>query len=94
MRLVGMAVVHEFLKKHGDVQDQVEAWATEVREASWQTPADIKARYASASILSENRVVFNLKGNKYRLLAKVSYKLQIVVINKIGTHADYDNWAL
>jgi mRNA interferase HigB len=55
---------------------------------------DIKARYSSASFLSDNRVVFNVKGNKYRLLVKVGFNLQTVIIQRIGTHAEYDKWEI
>jgi mRNA interferase HigB len=94
MRVVGTQVLHDFYQLHRDVEDQVQDWLAEAREASWQTTRDIKARYQTASFLSGNRVVFNLKGNKYRLLAVVSFKNQVVFVKKIGTHAEYDKWEL
>lgn len=87
-------MLHEFMKHHLDIQGPLETWIQEVREASWRTTLDIKARYSSASFLSDNRVVFNVKGNKYRLLVKVGFNLQTVLIQRIGTHAEYDKWEL
>ncbi|ALA60732.1 hypothetical protein NITMOv2_4356 [Nitrospira moscoviensis] len=94
MQLVGLKVLHEFMKQHLDIQGPLETWIQEVREASWKTTLEIKARYASASFLSDNRVIFNVKGNKYRLLVKVGFNLQTVLIQRIGTHAEYDKWDL
>lgn len=82
------------MKHHLDIQGPLETWIQEVRETSWRTPLDIKARYSSASFLSDNRVVFNVKGNKYRLLVKVGFNLQTVIIQRIGTHAEYDKWEI
>ena len=59
-------------------------------DSKWQTPSDIKRLYPSASFLSENRVVFNIKGNSYRLIIKINYKYQVVWVRFIGTHAEYD----
>lgn len=92
MRLVGLLLLEEFAGRHGDVRPQIDAWVREVEEASWRSPQDIKARYASASFLSDNRVIFNLKGNSYRLEVKVSYESQVVLIKRIGTHAEYSKW--
>lgn len=94
MQLVGLKKLHEFMKHHLDIQGPLETWIQEVRETSWRTPLDIKARYSSASFLSDNRVVFNVKGNKYRLLVKVGFNLQTVIIQRIGTHAEYDKWEI
>ncbi len=94
MRLVGRERLEEFAHEHADARSQIDAWLSEVLEANWQGPADVKKRYASASFLGENRVVFNLKGNKYRLLAVVAFKQQVVVVSKVGTHADYSEWKL
>lgn len=92
MRLVGLLLLEEFAGRHGDVRPQIDAWVREVEDASWRSPQDIKARYASASFLSDSRVIFNLKGNSYRLEAKVSYESQVVLIKRIGTHAEYSKW--
>jgi len=92
MKLVGRPVLDEFGRQHADVRKQIAAWIAEVEAAEWQTPQDIKTRYIKASFLSDNRVIFNLKGNDYRLDVKVSYKNQTVLIKRIGTHDEYDKW--
>ncbi len=94
MKVLGLKVLYEFCSTHRDLQEQAQSWVAEVRETSWQTPLDIKTRYASASFLSGNRVIFNLKGNKYRLLVLVNFKSQVVIIKDVGTHAEYDKWEL
>ena len=66
------------------------AWNEEARKALWATPADVKAQYANASIVANNRVVFNIKGNDYRLIVAVAYKMQYVLIKFIGTYQQYD----
>jgi mRNA interferase HigB len=92
MKVLGLQLLDQFGNRHADVKSQIEDWICEVEEASWQTPNDIKARYVHASFLADNRVIFNLKGNKYRLDVKVSYKSQIILIKRIGTHAEYSKW--
>ncbi len=94
MRLVGLLLLEEFARRHADVRSQIDAWVQEVEDASWSSPREIKARYSSASFLSDNRVIFNLKGRSYRLEVKVSYELQVVLIRRIGTHAEYSKWKL
>lgn len=94
MKVIGMKVLYDFGRQHADVIQQIRAWHAEVKQAEWQKPMDIKERYPAASILDSKRVVFNLKGNSYRLLVEVSYKNQAVRIRRIGTHAEYDKWNL
>ncbi len=94
MRLVGRPKLADFAKAHSDARSAIEAWALEASEGTWSTPADIKARFPSASILSGNRVVFNLKGNNYRLEVKVSYELNTVLVLRLGTHSGYSKWKL
>ncbi len=78
MKIAGLKILKEFGNRHADVVSQLDMWICEVEEAQWQTSNDIKARYVQASFLPDNRVIFNLKGNKYRLEVKVSYKSQLV----------------
>ena len=92
MKVVGRKELERFARKHADLRGQINAWLAEVEEAEWESTTDIKRRYASASFLSNNRVIFNLKGNSYRLDTKVSFKNQIVVVVRIGTHAEYTAW--
>jgi mRNA interferase HigB len=90
MRVIALKNLRQFCQAHPQAAPAVLAWAEEARTASWQTPQDIKDRYRSASFLPNNRVVFNLKGNEYRLVAAVAYRFQAVYVKFIGTHAEYD----
>lgn len=92
MKVVGLNHIEEFCRRYADARSQIASWLQEVEDANWQTPSEIKERYPHASFLADNRVVFNVKGNKYRLDTKISYKNQVVLIKRIGTHADYDRW--
>lgn len=92
MKVIGQELIKEFSRRHADVRTHLSSWLYEVQEAQWKTTSDIKARYAHASFLANNRVVFNLKGDKYRLDVKISYKTQVVLIKRIGTHAEYSKW--
>ncbi len=94
MKVVDSGLILEFVDEHADARTPLGAWLAEAREATWNSPNDIKARHVSASFLSDNRVVFNIKGNSYRLLVQISYRLKVVSILKIGTHAEYDKWKL
>jgi len=73
-----------------DSELPLRSWLEEVRDASWMQPADIKAQFGSASILKNRRVVFNIKGNDYRLVVAVAYRFQSVYIKFVGTHDQYD----
>ena len=94
MRLVGKELLAEFGRLHAEIRGPLDAWVCEVEEADWTGPADIKARYPSASILSDNRVVFNIKGNKYRIETKISFEIKVVLVKRIGSHAEYTKWKL
>jgi len=78
-------------KDHHSIKAALDSWFHEVRRAKWKTSADIKRMYASASVIGAERVVFNIKGNAYRLVAAVDYRRGIVFIKSIGTHKEYDN---
>ncbi len=92
MKIIGTNLLLEFITKHGDARSQTASWIAEVRQAVWQTPQDIKKRFHSASIVDNNRVIFNLKGNKYRIDTNVYYRHQVVEISRVGTHAEYNTW--
>ncbi len=94
MDVVGREVLERFKSRHPDVQGQVDAWLLEAEEATWRTRHDVSRRYATASMLSDNRVVFNLKGNAYRLLVRIAYRLGKIIVLEAGTHAEYDRWDL
>ncbi|MCL2876219.1 MAG: type II toxin-antitoxin system HigB family toxin [Betaproteobacteria bacterium] len=90
MKLVAVKILRDFWNTHPDAEQPLKAWIGEVKKASWVQPADIKVRYKNASILKSRRVVFNIKGNDYRLVVAVAYGFQAVYVKFIGTHAEYD----
>lgn len=90
MRLISRRKLIEFWTKYVDSEEQLKAWAWEVEHADWKTPSDVKARYGTADILKNDRVVFNIKGNHYRLVVKIQYNIQIVFIRFVGTHKQYE----
>jgi mRNA interferase HigB len=90
--VVGRGLLEEFSQKHADARGPLQAWLLEVEKAVWNGPADIKARYPSASLLATSRVIFNIGGNKYRLEVKVAHQTKKVLVTRVGTHAEYDKW--
>lgn len=90
MRIIAKKILREFWEKQTDSEEQLKTWYKEASKADWRTPADIKAEYAKASILKNSRAVFNICGNKYRLIVEINYKRQWAFIRFIGTHNDYD----
>lgn len=92
MRLLNLKCLDSFKQKHSDARSQINSWIAEVEEAVWLGPMDVKERYHSASFLRDNRVIFNIKGNNYRLDVRVHYEPQIVRVIRAGTHAEYDEW--
>jgi mRNA interferase HigB len=90
MRVIAVSTLRTFWKRHPDAEQPLKAWFEEATNASWNQPSDIKERYRSASILKNRRVVFNIKGNDYRLVVAVAYKLQVVYVKFVGTHKEYD----
>jgi mRNA interferase HigB len=90
MRVIGKKILREFREKHTDSEEHLKTWYKEASKASWKDPNDIKAQYSKASILKNRRVVFNICGNKYRLIVENNYERQWVFIRFIGTHSDYD----
>lgn len=90
MHVIKRRTLKEFYEKHKDAQDPLEAWYFEARHAVCKSPADIKKHYRSASVLRNNRIVFNISGNKYRLVVKINYPTQTVFIRFIDTHKEYD----
>ena len=90
MRIIARKTLKDFSEAHADSEQALKAWYQEAAAADWKAPIDIKAHYHSADILPDNRVVFNIKGNHYRLIVKIHYKTGIVFIRFIGTHAEYE----
>jgi mRNA interferase HigB len=91
MRIISRKRLREFWENHTDAQQALQAWYADVKQADWQTPADIKNVYQNASIVANNRAIFNIKGNKYRLVVVVQYQYGIVYIRFVGTHQEYDS---
>ena len=90
MRVIKKRTLREFWGRVPEARQALLAWYAEAEGANWRTPAEIKAQYRNASIVAGNRVVFNICGNKYRLVVKVHYNTGVVYIRFIGTHAEYD----
>ncbi|MDR3093924.1 MAG: type II toxin-antitoxin system HigB family toxin [Bacteroidales bacterium] len=90
VRVIAKSTLRDFWIKHEDAEQPLKAWFNEASIARWASPADVKVNYPSASILQDNRVVFNIKGNTYRLIVKISYPFGIVWIRFVGTHNEYD----
>ena len=90
MNIVAVKFLRAFWEKHPDSEQALKSWADEVRKASWKQPSEIKEHYRSASILKNRRVVFNIKGNDYRLVVSIAYQYQAVYVKFIGTHKEYD----
>lgn len=88
--MIAVSTLRSFWKKHPDAEQPMKAWVEEAVNASWTQPSDIKAQYRSASILKIRRVVFNIKGNDFRLIVAIAYKMQIVYVKFVGTHQEYD----
>ncbi len=89
MRITGREKLEVFVRAHADARAWIENWIADIEKAKWRTPRDIKSSYASASFLASNVVIFNVKGNHYRLLVLASYNAGVVVIRWAGTHAQY-----
>lgn len=92
MRVIAIKMLRDFWEhpKYSDSENPLRAWYTEAKKERWRTTQDIKNKYRNASFLGDNRVVFNIHGNKYRLVVHINYVLQIIFIKFIGTHAQYD----
>lgn len=92
MRIISKGALANFWRRPGcaDAQGGLETWYRETKAAAWKSPTDIKSKYLSASILKGGRVVFNIRGNNYRLVVKINYAVGIVYIRFVGTHGEYD----
>jgi mRNA interferase HigB len=90
MRVISVKTLRTFWAKHPDAEQPLLAWYDEASKATWRQPSDIKLHYANSSILKNRRVVFNIKGNDYRLIVAVAYKVGVVYVRFVGTHRQYD----
>jgi mRNA interferase HigB len=90
LRIIAKKTLRDFWEIHPDSEQQLKSWYQETSKATWEGPKQIKLEYTSASFLADNRVVFNIKGNHYRLIVRINYAYQMIWIRFVGTHAEYD----
>jgi len=90
MRIIARKTLIKFWEKYPDTEQSLKSWFDEIIDALWSSPNEVKSQYRNASIITKKRVVFNIKGNKYRLIVDIEYKIKIVFIVWIGTHKEYD----
>ena len=90
MRIISKKTLKDYWVKEPAAKAALEAWHAEAKSAEWSSPADVKASYRTASILKDGRVVFNIHGNKYRLVVWINYPYRVVYVRFIGTHVQYD----
>lgn len=90
MRVIAVGHLREFWESHPGAEQPLRAWLAAARAAQWLRPTDITGQFTTASVLESRRVVFNIKGNDFRLVAAVAYRFGAVYVKFIGTHADYD----
>jgi mRNA interferase HigB len=90
LRVISKKILRDFWESHADSEQQLRSWFQETSKADWKNPNEIKTEYPSASILNNSRIVFNIKGNNYRLIVRINYDYQVVWIRFVGTHAEYD----
>ena len=90
MRLIGREILNLFCREHSDCRKWLAAWVSDTETAQWKSPQDIKLRYVTASFLAENKVIFNVRGNDYRMVTQLAYRVGVVQVKWIGTHAEYD----
>jgi mRNA interferase HigB len=90
MRVIAVKTLRIFWEKHADACGPLEAWLEHVKRSNWINPSDLQKNYGADAVLPNNRAVFNIKGNHYRLIVQIHYKSSICFIRFIGTHAEYD----
>lgn len=90
MRIIAKKTLREFWQLHPKSEQALKSWYKEVEAAEWNTPLDIKKSYASASFLKDNRVVFNIKGNDFRIVIRINYEFKLLWIRFVGSHEEYD----
>lgn len=89
-RIIAKSTLREYWERHADAEQYLKTWYDTAKSAKWFSPGDVKQTYINASILKDGRVIFNIKGNSYRLIVKFNYEKQWAFIRFIGTHAEYD----
>ena len=89
-RIIAKRTLREFLQKHADAEQYLKTWYETVKNSNWKSPNEVKQTYINASILKDSRIVFNIKGNSYRLIVKFNFERQWAFIRVVGTHTEYD----
>ncbi|MBI5247874.1 MAG: type II toxin-antitoxin system HigB family toxin [Desulfomonile tiedjei] len=90
MRIFSRSTLQEFWDKHAEVEQPLRSWFAEAKKAKWKEPAEILKQYSNARIIGKDRVVFNIKGNEYRLVVAIRYDKGLAFVRFVGTHAEYD----
>lgn len=90
MRIIARRTLRGFWERYPDSEQVLRAWYQDAKQANWKSPADIRRTYANASIVANNRVVFNIRGNNYRLICAINYDYGLIYIRFVGTHSEYD----
>lgn len=90
MRVISKKTLREFWELYSDCEQQLKAWYQEADKANWKNFNELKQEYPSASILENNRVCFNIKGNHYRLIVRINFDQQMMWIRFVGPHSEYD----
>ena len=90
MRLISKSTLREYWIENPDAEGELRKWCYVIEHAKWQKPTEVKEKYGNASIVTHDRIVFNICGNNYRIVAQVKFKAQTVIIRFVGTHKEYD----
>ncbi len=93
MRIIALGTLRTFWNKHPDAEIPLRSWYAQASHADWRNPADIKLAYRNASFIANGRMVFNIKGNDYRLVVAVHYNRRMMFVRFVGTHREYDRIA-
>jgi len=90
VRIIAISTLKNYWIKHKSAEQSLKSWIQEAENSIWKNSAELKAKYSNASIINSKRAVFNIKGNEYRLIVDIEYRLKIIFIVWIGTHSQYD----
>jgi mRNA interferase HigB len=90
MRIIAVNTIQEYWEKYPNTEQSLKAWVQETEHSNWESPQALKLKYRNASILTGKRVIFNINGNKFRLIVDIEYRLKIVFVVWFGSHAEYD----
>jgi len=90
VQIVALKTLRQFWAEHPEAERLMRAWYATARKATWASPADVRKTFNSADFIADNRVIFDIGGNRYRLIARISYPYKVILIKFVGTHKDYD----